>query len=205
MSDGDKCVKPNAYIEALAWCKRYNIGAKTCKTSYEANKQEAQDKACERYTERFAYSSPPKTKTPSPVKSKTPSPVKSKSPGPIVDIKPDVPKNKTSKKPKQDPIGFKTFAMDNYVRYNELSDNRDKSHEELIEILRTDWKKIKKVNKTKYIEVESNVEKSTFEKKWKRFLDSQIRIAKDKLEFKEMKRREKEEYDRQVQDMNRRY
>jgi len=75
MADDDKCVKPNAYIEALAWCNRNNISTQVCKESYEKDKQYAQDKACERYAERFVKptSKSPKSKTKfSSTKSKSP-------------------------------------------------------------------------------------------------------------------------------------
>jgi hypothetical protein len=45
-----KCVKPNAYIEALAWCKRNKIDHQKCKKDY--NSEEAKKEACKRYEER---------------------------------------------------------------------------------------------------------------------------------------------------------
>ena len=46
-----KCVQPNSYIEALAWCKRNNITAKQCKQDY--NSATAKLIACKRYRERM--------------------------------------------------------------------------------------------------------------------------------------------------------
>lgn len=45
-----KCVKPNAYNEALAWCKRNRIDHQKCKKDY--NSEEAKKEACTRYEER---------------------------------------------------------------------------------------------------------------------------------------------------------
>jgi hypothetical protein len=50
-----KCVKPNAYNEALAWCKRNKIDHKKCKKDY--NSEEAKKEACKRYDERHNVSS----------------------------------------------------------------------------------------------------------------------------------------------------
>jgi hypothetical protein len=50
-----KCVKPNCYIEALAWCKRQRITPRLCKKNYK--KEEAQEKACDRYFERIGAKS----------------------------------------------------------------------------------------------------------------------------------------------------
>lgn len=55
-----KCVRPNAYIEHNAWCKRNNIEMPKCKERY--NKKEAQKEACNRYYERLQYVSPIKKK-----------------------------------------------------------------------------------------------------------------------------------------------
>jgi len=46
-----KCVRPNAYNEALAWCKRNGIDNKKCKQDY--NSEEAKKLACKRYEERM--------------------------------------------------------------------------------------------------------------------------------------------------------
>lgn len=46
-----KCIRPNAYNEALAWCKRNDIDHKKCKQSYDSN--EAKKQACNRYEERI--------------------------------------------------------------------------------------------------------------------------------------------------------
>jgi hypothetical protein len=46
-----KCVKPNAYNEALAWCKRNGIEHKKCKQDY--NSTEAKKEACNKYEERM--------------------------------------------------------------------------------------------------------------------------------------------------------
>jgi hypothetical protein len=48
-----KCVKPNPYFEALAWCKRNNITFAQCKKDY--NKEEATKRACKRYEEKKLY------------------------------------------------------------------------------------------------------------------------------------------------------
>lgn len=49
-----KCVKPNPYIEAMSWCKRNRITPRLCKKNY--RKDDAQEKACDRYAERIAIS-----------------------------------------------------------------------------------------------------------------------------------------------------
>lgn len=46
-----KCVKPNAYNETLAWCKRNKINYSKCKQDYSQNKDEAHKLACNRYAE----------------------------------------------------------------------------------------------------------------------------------------------------------
>lgn len=46
-----KCVRPNAYNEALAWCKRNDIDHKKCKQDYDS--VEAKKQACNRYEERI--------------------------------------------------------------------------------------------------------------------------------------------------------
>ena len=46
-----KCVKPNAYNEALAWCKRNKVDHTKCKKDY--NSEEAKHKACDRLEERI--------------------------------------------------------------------------------------------------------------------------------------------------------
>ncbi len=46
-----KCTRPNAYNEALAWCKRNDIDHKKCKQDY--NSVEAKKQACNRYEERI--------------------------------------------------------------------------------------------------------------------------------------------------------
>jgi hypothetical protein len=48
------CVKPNAYIEALAWCTRNGLDMPKCKELYENDKQKAQHEACNRYEERIS-------------------------------------------------------------------------------------------------------------------------------------------------------
>ncbi len=50
----DNCVKPNAYIEALAWCTRNGLDMPKCKELYENDKKKAQDEACNRYEERIS-------------------------------------------------------------------------------------------------------------------------------------------------------
>jgi hypothetical protein len=47
----NKCVKPNAYNEALAWCKRNNIPHQQCRKDY--NSVDAKRLACKRYEERM--------------------------------------------------------------------------------------------------------------------------------------------------------
>lgn len=56
-----KCVKPNAYNEALAWCKRNKIAFATCKQNY--NSDDAKREACKRYEEKLRMSKPKRTKT----------------------------------------------------------------------------------------------------------------------------------------------
>lgn len=74
MAKEDKCVKPNAYLEALAWCKRKNIAVAECKSIYESDTKGAQEKACDRYYERFVgkssspiYQSPGHSPKPIPI------------------------------------------------------------------------------------------------------------------------------------------
>ena len=55
-----KCVKPNPYIEEIAWCKRNNKEHKNCKIEYALDKQNAKDLACDRYYERMNIKKKPK-------------------------------------------------------------------------------------------------------------------------------------------------
>lgn len=57
----DKCIKPNPYIETLAWCKRNNIKYQDCRRVYHDDKRKASALACERYRERLSYK--PKAKS----------------------------------------------------------------------------------------------------------------------------------------------
>jgi serine/threonine protein kinase len=55
----DKCVKPNPYIETLAWCKRNGIkNHQECRKKYYTDRDNAKALACERYSERLAYVKP---------------------------------------------------------------------------------------------------------------------------------------------------
>lgn len=55
-----KCVKPNPYFEALAWCKRNGIHNTKCKKEYFADKKKARSEACNRYEEKIHYVKPAK-------------------------------------------------------------------------------------------------------------------------------------------------
>ncbi|WP_396189520.1 protein kinase [Flavobacterium sp.] len=55
-----KCVKPNPYFEALAWCKRQGIDNAKCKKGYFADKKNAREEACKRYEEKMHYVKPEK-------------------------------------------------------------------------------------------------------------------------------------------------
>jgi hypothetical protein len=50
-----KCIKPNPYIEALAYCKRNNIPFYTCITEYNNDKVKARNEACNRYQDKSNY------------------------------------------------------------------------------------------------------------------------------------------------------
>jgi hypothetical protein len=50
-----KCIKPNSYIEAIAWCKRNNIDHKVCKENFNLNKKDAAINNCDRYRERLQF------------------------------------------------------------------------------------------------------------------------------------------------------
>ena len=63
-----KCVKPNPYFEALAWCKRNNIHNEKCKKEYFADKKKARDEACNRYEEKIHYIKPEKKCPPGKIK-----------------------------------------------------------------------------------------------------------------------------------------
>jgi serine/threonine protein kinase len=55
----DKCVKPNPYIETLAWCKRNNIkNHQECRKNYYTDRKNAKVLACERYRERLTHVKP---------------------------------------------------------------------------------------------------------------------------------------------------
>jgi hypothetical protein len=56
-----KCVKPNPYFEALAWCKRNSISNEKCKEDYYKNKQRAISEACNRMKEKDEYIKPKKS------------------------------------------------------------------------------------------------------------------------------------------------
>lgn len=58
-----KCVKPNPYFEALAWCKRNSISNQKCREDYHENKHYAKSQACNRMYEKEQYVKP-KTKCP---------------------------------------------------------------------------------------------------------------------------------------------
>jgi tRNA A-37 threonylcarbamoyl transferase component Bud32 len=58
----NKCIKPNAYIEALAWCTRNGMNMPKCKKLYEEDKQKAQVEACNRYDERILHKKSPKNR-----------------------------------------------------------------------------------------------------------------------------------------------
>jgi hypothetical protein len=53
-----KCVKPNPYIEHIAWCKRH--GLPNCKNLYHKGKNHAVAEACNRYKEKLTYVKPKK-------------------------------------------------------------------------------------------------------------------------------------------------
>ena len=96
----NKCVKPNPYVEKLAYCGRIKKNRPECEGDYKEDKVEAKLNACKRYRERIALPkkikyqkvkkpvikspSPPSplVKSPSPV-IKSPSPV-IKSPSPVI-------------------------------------------------------------------------------------------------------------------------
>ena len=53
-----KCIKPNGYIELMAWCKRNNVP--NFKELWQKNKQYYREKACKYFEERKHYVQPPK-------------------------------------------------------------------------------------------------------------------------------------------------
>lgn len=60
----DKCVQPNPYLEALAWCKRNDINHEKCKDNYNSHKDHAKREACKRYEEKLVHVNKPKSKKP---------------------------------------------------------------------------------------------------------------------------------------------
>jgi hypothetical protein len=59
----NKCVKPNPYIEKIAYCGRNNTKRPECEIKYKNNKEEAIIKACKSYKERQILNTSTKAKT----------------------------------------------------------------------------------------------------------------------------------------------
>ena len=94
----NKCVKPNPYIEKIAYCGRTSTKRPECEGKYRVDKEEAKTNACKRYNERETYNISkvvkPKVVKPKVVKPKV---VKPKVVKPKV-VKPKVVKPKVIKK-----------------------------------------------------------------------------------------------------------
>lgn len=57
----NKCIKPNPYIEYIAWCKRNNIKHSICKDDYKKLIIDIND-SCNKYKERIENKNKPKIK-----------------------------------------------------------------------------------------------------------------------------------------------